>query len=451
MPPWLPQLPEFVLDELHVRIEVLVRPLDVAEHALERRPEAQFADMEVRDEVIDVGTVDAVVMRRVTVLFREPPAMLRVNHVGLHRRRKLRLEVRLAKLVVHATPLPIDDAQLLRRLGIDLHEGVGVQLAQARNLAVLRMEERVGACAGREHEGAVLQELGRADGAEVGLLVIGQRIVPELLKPEVVEFDTTRGSIEARSTIRPHETLLVLLVDVLLVDDIQFIIGKEATQLEFFNTFEALYQAGKQLVISSDRPPSQMEQLDMRYRSRFNSGMTIDIQPPDFETSMAILKNKQEESELKLDKDILEYIATNIRSNIRDLEGAYNKIILYSKFKNEPITLMQAENALKDFISPDKKPVITAEYIIEIVAEHFNIDKEALLSSKKTKNLAYPRQICMYLCDELTNLTQQEIAEKLKRGNHTTVIHAINKINTLKVDNKELQENLSILKKKINP
>jgi len=240
-------------------------------------------------------------------------------------------------------------------------------------------------------------------------------------------------------------------VDVLLVDDIQFIIGKEATQLEFFNTFEALYQAGKQLVISSDRPPSQMEQLDMRYRSRFNSGMTIDIQPPDFETSMAILKNKQEESELKLDKDILEYIATNIRSNIRDLEGAYNKIILYSKFKNEPITLMQAENALKDFISPDKKPVITAEYIIEIVAEHFNIDKEALLSSKKTKNLAYPRQICMYLCDELTNLTQQEIAEKLKRGNHTTVIHAINKINTLKVDNKELQENLSILKKKINP
>lgn len=238
-------------------------------------------------------------------------------------------------------------------------------------------------------------------------------------------------------------------VDVLLIDDIQFIIGKDATQLEFFNTFEALYQAGKQLVISSDRPPSQMEQLDMRYRSRFNSGMTIDIQPPDFETGMAILKNKQEEADIKLDDEVLEYIAANIRTNIRDLEGAYNKVILFSRFKNEKIDLLQAEDILKDIISPEKEKIITADYIIEIVSDHFNIDKEAMLSEKKTRNLAYPRQICMYLCNELTNLTQQDIATKLKRNNHTTVIHAVKAIANKKDVDKELQEELNVLTKKI--
>jgi len=239
-------------------------------------------------------------------------------------------------------------------------------------------------------------------------------------------------------------------VDVLLIDDIQFIIGKEATQMEFFNTFEALYQAGKQLVISSDRPPSQMQQLDMRYRSRFNSGMTIDIQPPDFETSMAILKNKQEEDDFKIGTEVLEYIAANVRSNIRDLEGAYNKIILYAKLKNEAVSLDLAESILKDFISPDSHMVITADYIIEIVSDHFNIDKEVLLSQKKTKNISFPRQICMFLCDELTNLTQNEIATKLGRKNHTTVIHNVREIkNRSKVD-KEVQETLNILRKKLN-
>ena len=195
-----------------------------------------------------------------------------------------------------------------------------------------------------------------------------------------------------------------------------------------------------------------MEQLDMRYRSRFNSGMTIDIQPPDFETSMAILRNKQENSDIQLDDVILEYIASNIKSNIRDLEGAYNKILLYSKFTkpNQNITLAEAENALKDFISPNEKLMITADYIIEIVTDHFNLDKDALLSDKKTRNLTLPRQICMYLCSELTSLTQTEIAAKLKRNNHTTVIHGVNKIKEdLNVD-KELENTISIIKKKLN-
>lgn len=241
-------------------------------------------------------------------------------------------------------------------------------------------------------------------------------------------------------------------VDVLLIDDIQFIIGKDTTQIEFFNTFEALYQSGKQLVISSDRPPSQMEHLDMRYRSRFNSGMTIDIQPPDYETSMAILRNKQEHSDIQLKDEILSYIATNIKSNIRILEGAYNKILLFARFTNhgQEITLDMAEEALKDFISPNENTVITSEYIIDIVADHFNLDKEALLSEKRTKTITIPRQICMYLCDELTNLTLNEIATKLKRQNHSTVIHGINKIKKDIVVDKELENTIQVLKKKLN-
>lgn len=266
---------------------------------------------------------------------------------------------------------------------------------------------------------------------------------------EAIRTNKQKGDTAATANLRKKYRN----IDVLLIDDIQFIIGKDSTQVEFFNTFEALYQSGKQLVISSDRPPSQMEELDMRYRSRFNSGMTIDIQPPDYETSMAILRNKQEHGNVHLDDAILSYIATNIKSNIRDLEGAYNKIILYARFTghNKKITLEMAEHALKDFISPDEKIQMTAEYIIEIVADHFNLDKEAILSEKKTQNLTVPRQICMYLCNELTNLTQKEIAGKLKRKNHTTVIHAVNKIKSDITVDKDLEQTIIILKKKLNP
>ena len=265
---------------------------------------------------------------------------------------------------------------------------------------------------------------------------------------EAIRTNKQKGDTAATANLRKKYRN----IDVLLIDDIQFIIGKDSTQIEFFNTFESLYQSGKQLVISSDRPPSQMEELDMRYRSRFNSGMTIDIQPPDYETSMAILRNKQEQGNVHLDDAILSYIATNIKSNIRDLEGAYNKIILYARFtgKNKKITLEMAEHALKDFISPDEKVQITAEYIIEIVADHFNLDKDAILSEKKTQNLTIPRQICMYLCNELTNLTQKEIARKLKRKNHTTVIHAVNKIKSEITVDKDLEQTIIILKKKLN-
>ena len=199
----------------------------------------------------------------------------------------------------------------------------------------------------------------------------------------------------------------------------------------------------------------------MRYRSRFTSGMTIDIQPPDYEMSMAILRNKQENSDIQLNEEILDYIATNIKSNIRILEGAYNKILLFARFtkpKDNKIDLNMAKEALKDFISPNENMVIehnldvikTADYIIDIVADHFNLDKEAILSEKRTKTVSIPRQICMYLCNELTNLTLTEIAVKLKRSNHSTVIHGVHKIEQDILVDKELEETINVLKKKLN-
>lgn len=240
-------------------------------------------------------------------------------------------------------------------------------------------------------------------------------------------------------------------VDVFLIDDIQFIIGKEATQIEFFNTFEALSQANKQIVISSDKPPRDMDQLDERYRSRFNSGLPVDIQPPDYETSMAILKNYQENESIKLEDTVLSYIATNIKSNIRDLEGAYKKVIFLSKLTHQKITLALAEDALKDIIKPNDSKEITVDYINKIVTDHFNLSEDAINSKKKQKNIAFPRQICMYLCKELTGLSTTDIGKQMGNRDHSTVIHGCTKIEEmLKVDN-SLQTAIDILTKKINP
>lgn len=264
---------------------------------------------------------------------------------------------------------------------------------------------------------------------------------------EAIRTNKKKGDTAATTNLRKK----FRNVDVLLIDDIQFIIGKESTQIEFFNTFEALFQANKQIVISSDKPPRDMDQLDERYRSRFNSGLPVDIQPPDYETSMAILKNYQENESIKLDDNILSYIATNIRSNIRDLEGAYKKIIFLSKLTHQNITLSLAEDALKDIIKPDNAREISVEFIIQIVTDHFNLSEDAIVSKRRQNNVVVPRQICMYLCKELTNLSTTEIGEKLGKRDHSTVIHGCSKIEEKrKVDN-NLQNTIDILTKKINP
>ena len=172
-------------------------------------------------------------------------------------------------------------------------------------------------------------------------------------------------------------------VDVLLIDDVQFIIGKESTQEEFFHTFNVLHSAGKQIILSSDKPPKEMETLDERFRSRFEWGLIADIQPPDYETRMAILRKNAETYDKEIDDEIIKYIATNIKSNIRELEGALNKVMANARLNKKELTLALAEDALKDVIYPDQVREITPALIIDVVAEHFNVPKEEITSKKR--------------------------------------------------------------------
>jgi len=240
-------------------------------------------------------------------------------------------------------------------------------------------------------------------------------------------------------------------VDVLLIDDIQFIIGKESTQEEFFHTFNVLHEAGKQIVISSDKPPKDMETLDERFRSRFVSGLSTDIGAPDYETRVAILRKNAENYYGTIDNSIIQYIAENVKSNIRELEGSLNKVIAYSKIKKEELTLELAQDALKDIISPDEKKEVTPSYIIEVVAEHFNINPDDITSKKRNSEFVLPRQISMYLCREMTDTSLVNIGKLLGKKDHTTVLHGVNKIAEEITTNKELAAKIEIIKKKINP
>lgn len=240
-------------------------------------------------------------------------------------------------------------------------------------------------------------------------------------------------------------------VDVLLIDDIQFVIGKESTQEEFFHTFNVLHAAGKQIVLSSDKPPKDMETLEERFRSRFEWGLIADIQAPDYETRMAILKKNAENYNKEINNDVFEYIATNIKSNIRELEGAYNKIIAFSKLNNLPITIEIAEEALKDIIYPDKPKEVSPSFIIEIVAEHFGVNVDDITSKKRNSEFVEARQIVMYLCRSMTDTSYQNIGRILGKKDHTTIIHGVNKITEEVENNKELKNKIEIIKKKINP
>ena len=240
-------------------------------------------------------------------------------------------------------------------------------------------------------------------------------------------------------------------VDVLLIDDIQFIIGKQGTQEEFFNTFNTLSLAGKQIVITSDKPPKEMETLEDRIRSRFEMGLMADIGYPDYETRMAILKNKVESEHIEIDNQILDYIAENIKSNIRELEGALNRLIAYYNLEKKPLTLEIAEKELQNIITPDKPREVTPQLIIEVVCEHYDISMEKMLSKDRSKAISIPRQIAMYLCKTMTNSTLDGIGKLLNGRDHTTVLHGYNKIDEdIKTDEK-LANDIETIKKKINP
>lgn len=239
--------------------------------------------------------------------------------------------------------------------------------------------------------------------------------------------------------------------DVLLIDDIQFIIGKESTQEEFFHTFNSLYEAKKQIIISSDKPPKDIETLEERLRSRFEWGLTVDIQSPDYETRMAILRKKEELEGYNIDNEVIKYIATNVKSNIRELEGALTKIVALSKLNKREITIELAEEALKDLISPNEIKEVTPELIIQVVADHFGITPLDISSQKRNKEIVFPRQIVMYLCRTMTETALQSIGKYLGGRDHTTIIHGHDKIAADLLKNDTLHNTIEILKKKISP
>jgi len=238
-------------------------------------------------------------------------------------------------------------------------------------------------------------------------------------------------------------------IDVLLIDDIQFIIGKESTQEEFFHTFNHLHSLKKQIIISSDRHPKDMVILEERLTSRFNWGIVADISSPDYETRVAILRKKEEKDGYDISDDVIQYIATHIKSNIRELEGALNKLIAMSNLQKKEINLDLAKDALRDMISPDDKREITPEIILQTVAEHFGVTTADLRGPKRVADIVLARQIYMYLCRDLTNINLTNIGKNLGNRDHTTIMYGIEKIQA-KLDNKELSSTIDTIKKKLN-
>ena len=242
--------------------------------------------------------------------------------------------------------------------------------------------------------------------------------------------------------------------DVLLIDDIQFIIGKESTQEEFFHTFNYLHVSGKEIIISSGNPAEDIGTLEARLRTRFEWGLIADISSPDYETRMAILRKKEELDGLEryhIPDEVMQYIANNITSNIRELEGSLNKLIALANLENKPIDIPLAAEALKDMISPNNTREITPELIIEVVSDHFNVPAAELKGKKRNAEIVLPRQIVMYLCRKMTDTPLKTIGLILGGKDHASVSHGVKKIEHDVKTDEALNNTVNIIKKKLNP
>ena len=271
-------------------------------------------------------------------------------------------------------------------------------------------------------------------------------VTSEVFTNEVID-SIRSGNANAMTKLREKYRT----VDVLMIDDVQFIIGKESTQEEFFHTFNELHSAGKQIILTSDKPPKDMETLEERIRSRFEWGLMADIGSPDYETRMAILRKKQEQEGVTLDNEILNYIATNIKSNIRELEGALNKLIAFRRLTGNEISIDVATHELQNMINPDKPQEITLQLIVEIVCDHFQISMDQILSKSRTNEIAKPRMIAMYLAKTMTGASQDAIGSFLGGRDHSTVIHGIKRVETEIQNNEAMKNQIEVIKKKINP
>ena len=266
-------------------------------------------------------------------------------------------------------------------------------------------------------------------------------VTSETFTNEMIQSISTNKNKEFRNKYRN--------VDLLMVDDIQFIAKKEGVQEEFFHTFNALHTANKQIIISSDKPPREIAQLEERLRSRFEMGLIADIQPPDYETRMAILKRRAKEENLTVDNAVLEFIAERVLSNIRELEGALIRVTAYSKFHQKELNISTAAEALKDLL-PQKAPkALTIQLIQEVVAEFYKVSVEALNSKRRDTEIAFPRQVAMYLCRTLTDRSLPQIGEAFGGRNHTTVMHAHEKISTQLREDPELATTLKDLQNRL--
>ncbi len=237
-------------------------------------------------------------------------------------------------------------------------------------------------------------------------------------------------------------------MDILLIDDVQFIGGKVGIQEEFFHTFNSLYESKKQIILSSDKSPKEISTLEERLRSRFEWGLQADIQPPDFETRVAILSKRAEMERLNIPDDVLVLIAEKFVSNIRELEGAIKKIMAYSGLTKREITSELAAEALKDMLSPGSSSIVSSTIVIDMVARHFDLRPEEFRAKNRSRDISYPRQIAMYLCRELVDLSLPKIGDEFERD-HTTVLHAINKIKGDMSTHPEMKSTVSRIKKMI--
>lgn len=282
---------------------------------------------------------------------------------------------------------------------------------------------------------------------------IGHYVIEHKNDAKVLYISSENFTNEFINSIRDNKTVefrnKYRNIDILLIDDIQFLAGKEQTQEEFFHTFNALHEANKQIIISSDRPPKEIPTLEDRLRSRFEWGLITDVQPPDLETRIAILRKKAKAENLDIPNEVMIYIANQINTNIRELEGALIRVVAYSSLINKDMSAELAAEALRDIIPSAKPRVISINDIQKAVAEHFNLRLEDFKAKKRTKSVAYPRQIAMYLVRELTDYSLPKIGEEFGGRDHSTVIHAYEKIsNQLKTD-AELDKTIKKLKENI--
>lgn len=264
------------------------------------------------------------------------------------------------------------------------------------------------------------------------LHAIGHHVASTYQNYKVVYVSSETFTNEMINSIKDDQTVefrnKYRRVDVLLIDDIQFLAGKERTQEEFFHTFNALHEADKQIIISSDRTPKDIPTLEDRLRSRFEWGLIADIQPPDLETREAILRKKAQLENIDFPDEVIFFIATNVKSNIRELEGALLRVLAYGNLNNREIDIELAKEALKEVVTGNQRKNITIPMIQKVIAQYYNLNVEDFKSRRRTRNVAIPRQVAMYICRELTDASLPKIGQEFGGRDHTTVIHACDKI-----------------------